>query len=120
MFHDLETTIEGGHERNGLYEIEPVMRSLQPSTSTKDIKKWHCGLGHLSFSGHRSLILLSNIKSTVNELECEVCQLSNKCRTSYPISINERVKFLLLSFIVMCGMPIFYFWSKFSLVHGCI
>ena len=40
-----------------------------------------------------------NIRSNVTELiECEVRQLSKNCRTSYPVSVNEKnqVSFVLI------------------------
>lgn len=39
---------------------------------------------------------ITNIRSTSNasvnenDLDCEICQLSNKCRTSYPISNSQK------------------------------
>lgn len=106
----------GCHERNGLYVIEPITRSLsalQSSACVEDIKKWLCRLGHLSFNSLRSHFSIFNTKSNVNGFEFEVRLLSKKCRTSYPISINEKsqVPSGLIHSDVVCSSYL-YFWSS--------
>lgn len=56
----------------------------------EDIKKWHCRLGHLSFNSLKNLLPFLKRSSNINELECEVCQFSKKCRASYPVNVNEK------------------------------
>ncbi|KAL0326609.1 UNVERIFIED_CONTAM: Retrovirus-related Pol polyprotein from transposon RE2 [Sesamum angustifolium] len=88
VIQDLQTrrTIGTGHERGGLYFLDPTppvdARALSASVSPL---QWHSRLGHPSLPTLQKLLPIDSAR-----LECESCELGKHHRASFPPRVEKR------------------------------
>lgn len=101
VFQDLDSQrMIGSGREAGLLDAEAVpstLPALHSSTSVPVNKtwlmQWHNQLGHLSFQSMKFLFPNLCQSLSLEEMLCEVCQLSKHVRHSYPLSIHNKSSF---------------------------